>query len=322
VPTVAADGSIYVAYTSNDNEVAPDYRNQYMVVKVDPATGQPLGAPREVALIYDGVNDYPISVDGRQTIQDSEFRVQTAGNITADPTNAQHLAIVWSDMRNSTYPLSSSDPYAVQTNADIVVSQSFDGGRTWSAPTAIEAPGDQFQPWGAYNSSGLLQIGYFDRSYDPANHKYGYTLASEKKAGSLKFTTQQVTTALSDPTQGTFFGFAVTVNPNFPGASTFMGDYSGIAVVPGTNAVAVLWTDMRVPSSTLPGGAAGSNEDAFFALVNPPAPDSLTTASAPLAPTSPGAGGDVYLLGALTFDDQAVTKKNRASADHNDTFGV
>jgi hypothetical protein len=271
VPAVGPDGSIYVAYTSNDNEVAPDFRNHYMVVKLDPATGQPLanfhgGSPVEVGLIYDGIHDYPISVDGRQTLQDSEFRVQTAGNITVDPTNAKHLAVIWSDMRDSTSPLASSDPYQVKTNADIIVSQSLDGGQTWTLPTALKAAGDQFQPWGAYNTSGLLQIGYYDRSYDPVNHRYGYTLASETTAGSLNFTTQQVTTVLSDPTQGDFIGFAVTVNPNFPLATTFMGDYSGIAVVSPT-LVATLWTDMRLPSSTVP----GSNEDAFFALVDPPA---------------------------------------------------
>jgi hypothetical protein len=298
VPTVAADGSIYVAYQSCDNEVAPAYRDQYMVVKVDPATGQPLHGPRVVSTIYDGLGyDYPISVDGRETLQDSEFRVQTGGNITADPTNAQHLAIVWSDMRDSTFPLPSTDPYQVQTNADIVISQSFDGGLTWSAPTAIPTSGDQFQPWAAYNSSGLLQIGYYDRSYDPANHKYGYTLASETTHGSLNFTTQQVTTTLSDPTQFDFFGFAVTVNPNFPLATTFMGDYSGIAVVSPT-LVATVWTDMRVQSSLAP----VSNEDAFFALVDPPAGGSAGTAPALRAAaqvTEPGS----LLLSAAPADE-------------------
>lgn len=302
VPTVAADGSVYVAYESNDNEVAPDFRNHYMVAKVDPATGQPMadfhgGTPVEISLIHDGVYDYPISVDGRQTLQDSQFRVQTGGNITADPTNAQHLAIVWSDMRDSTSPLSSSDPYQVQTNADIIISQSFDGGQTWTAPTAIQAPGDQFQPWGAYNSSGLLQIGYYDRSYDPANHKYGYTLASETTPGSLNFTTQQVTTVLSDPTQWDFFGFAVTVNPNFLLATTFMGDYSGIAVVSST-LVATVWTDMRLQSSLAP----VSNEDAFFASVDPPTEGSTAAsvvASGFLASNSTAALSDIGSHGAM-----------------------
>src|SRR5262249_15338740 len=155
------------------------------------------------------------------------------------------------------------DPYQVQTNSNIIISQSFDGGAHWSAPAAILTPNDQFQPWGAYDASGHLQIGYYDRSYDPANHKYGYTLASETVPGSLIFTFQQGTTALSDPTQGDAF-FPVTLNSNFPNAATFIGDYSNIAISP--NGVAAYWTDKRRPS-TVP-GLPGSGEDAFFALVD------------------------------------------------------
>jgi hypothetical protein len=333
VPSVAADGSIYVAYESFDNEVAPTFRNHYMVVKVDPATGQPLGLPREVSLVYDGVNDYPVNVDGRFTYQASEFRTNAAGNITADPTNALHLAVVWSDMRDNPYPgaeVPSSDPYAVQTNSNIVISQSSDGGQSWSSPTVIQAPGDQFQPWGAYNSSGLLQIGYFDRSYDPVNHKYGYTLASEKKPGSLNFTFQQVTTALSDPTQGDSFGFVVTANPNFPKATTFMGDYSGIAAVSPT-LVAALWTDMRLQSVY-----GGWNEDAFFALVDPPAPGSATTSSAPLtaatavanpaALLASGASSKALAVDAYFIDlartSQATSSVTNGDTAPSDTFGL
>jgi hypothetical protein len=59
----------------------------------------------ETALLYNGINDYPLSVEGRPTYQDSQFRSSwPAGNITADPTNAQHLAVIWSDMRNNPYP--------------------------------------------------------------------------------------------------------------------------------------------------------------------------------------------------------------------------
>jgi hypothetical protein len=290
VPTVAADGSIYVAFMSAGEEVAPEFRDHYKVVKVDPSTGQALGAAVDVGLVFDGVHDYPINVNGAKTYQDSEFRTIPVGNITADPTNANHLAVVWSDMRNNPGGLlTSTDPYQVKTNSDIIVSQSFDGGKSWSAPTALTVPGDQFMPWGAYSPSGLLQIGYFDRSYDPANHQYGYTLASEKKDGSLKFTFQQLTTQLSDPAQGDAW-FSTTVNSNFAHATTFMGDYSGIAVSPA--GVAALWTDMRV-APTFPGSSpfvfsGGSSEDAFFA--DPPAASSTAapapTASAALASSS------------------------------------
>lgn len=114
-------------------------------------------------------------------------------------------------MRNSTLP-APSNPYQAKTISDIVISQSYDGGVHRSAPTAIAAPNDQFQPWGAYNARGQLQIGYYDRCYDLANHKYHYTLASEPVSCSLNFTTQQVTTVLSDPTQGDAF-FAGTADP-------------------------------------------------------------------------------------------------------------
>src|SRR5262249_14848003 len=131
------------------------------------------------------------------------------------------------------------DPYQVKTTSDIIVAQSYDGGQTWSSPTAIQLPNDQFMPWAAYDETGRLQIGFFDRSYDSANHKYGYTLASERSKGQLDFTFQQVTTTISDPTQGNRW-FGVTVNPAFPNATRFLGDYSGIATVPGRR-VAALW---------------------------------------------------------------------------------
>jgi hypothetical protein len=256
VPTVARDGSIYVAFESLAN--ATTGRDQYLVVKVDPTTGQRVAGPYLVAGLIDGITDYPIDAEGRQTYQDSQFRTNSAGNITADPANASHLAVVWSDMRNSTLP-APSDPYQAKTNSDIVVSQSFNGGVTWSAPTVLQASGDQFMPWGAYDASGLLRIGYFDRSYDPANHKFGYTLANETSAGSLSFSSIQVTTALSDPTHNDRWFSRITVNSGFTHPSSFIGDYSGIAA---TSSAVTLWTDMRL--TVCFGTRCGAGEDAFF----------------------------------------------------------
>ena len=163
-------------------------------------------------------------------------------------------------MRNGTVP-APGDPYAAVTNSDIVVSQSFDHGRTWSDPVAIELPGDQFQGWAAYDANGLLRIGFFDRSYDPANHQYGYTLATETGPGTLAFSTSELTTARSDPTKNDRW-FAGTVNPDFPFASTFLGDYSGIAATPSGGVVAV-WTDMR--DSVTFAGRTGADQDMEFA---------------------------------------------------------
>jgi hypothetical protein len=319
VPVVAADGNIYVAFLRVE-EGGKNAHDQYMVVKVDPATGKAIKDPVTVADLVNNADDYPVNVNNRETYQDSEFRTWAAGNMTADPTNALHLAVVWSDMRNSTLPVP-TDPYQAKTNSDIVMSQSFDGGNTWSAPSALAIPNDQFMPWGAYNASGQLQIGYFDRSYDPANHKYGYTLASEPTPGSLNFSEQQVTTALSDPTQGDAF-FQTTVNANFPNATTFIGDYSNIAITP--NGVAAFWTDMRL-QATSPPPFTGWAEDAFFALVDPPSPPApapvlARSAAAFVAPAlagSPLKGGTTNPVTLMLFPQTAPASAATSAATEN-----
>jgi hypothetical protein len=259
IPTVTKDGRVFVAFLNTVD--LNTGRDDYDVVEVDPSTGSRVAGPFRVAHVVDGTSDYPIA-DGRQTYQDSLFRTWASGNITADPTNAAHLAVVWSDMRNSVVP-APEDPYAATTNSDVVVSQSYDHGRTWSAPKAIAAPNDQFMPWGAYDATGRLRIGTFDRKYDPANHRYGYSLDSESAGGTLAFTATQVTTSLSDPTKDDRW-FADTLNPSYPFATTFLGDYSNIAVSPAGGVVAY-WTDMRKTVDF--GGRSGHSEDAYFARV-------------------------------------------------------
>src|SRR5438445_9778394 len=140
VPVVAADSRIYVAFLNTTDLTTG--RDDYEVVEVSPSTGARLFGPVKVATTIDGFTDYPLAF-GRQTYQDSLFRTWAAGNITADPTNAAHLAVVWSDMRNSTIP-APANPYVAKTNSDVIVSQSFDRRQTWATPTALALPGDQF----------------------------------------------------------------------------------------------------------------------------------------------------------------------------------
>jgi hypothetical protein len=168
-------------------------------------------------------------------------------------------------MRNSTLP-APTNPYEAKTNSDVIVSQSFDSGRTWSAPAALLIPRDQFMPWGAYDSAGLLRIGLFDRQYDFDNHSYGYTLATETGPGTLDFATSQLTTVPSDPTKGDRW-FARTVNASFPFATAFLGDYSNIATFGsgGGSGVVAYWTDLR--QNACFGARCGHGEDAFFATV-------------------------------------------------------
>jgi hypothetical protein len=259
-PTVAADGRIYVSFLNTSDLTTG--RDTYEVVQVSPSTGARVAGPTPIAKVIDGATDYPIAL-GRPTYQDSVFRTWAPGNITADPSNARHLAVIWSDMRNSELP-ASSDPYSATTNSDVIVSQSFDRGRHWSKPVAIERRGDQFMPWGAYDGSGTLHIGMFDRGTTSANHRYDYSVATETSTGSLSFSVTPVSTVKSDPTKNDEW-FARTLNPAFPNATAFLGDYTNIAIDPSSGDVLAYWTDMR--NSVCFAGACGHGQDGYFARV-------------------------------------------------------
>jgi hypothetical protein len=258
VPTVTADGRIFVAFLNTTHPASG--RDSYEVVQVDPQTAAPIGSPTEVGTVIDGAHDYPIAF-GRQTYQDSAFRSWAAGNITADPTDADHLAVVWSDMRNSELP-APQNPYKATTNSDVIVSQSFNGGQSWSTPTAVSAANDQWMPWGAYDANGMLRIGTFDRSLDPANHVYNYSLATETSHGSLNFSGYTpVSSTTSDPTRENRW-FAGTLNAKYPFATSFLGDYSNIAPTANGGVVAY-WTDLR--NDVTFAGRTGHGQDAYFA---------------------------------------------------------
>src|SRR5712692_161739 len=114
-----------------------NFRSQYLVVKSSDG-GTTWNPPvRASDIIRDGVSDYPINVNGRQTLSNSQFRVNSAGNLSIDPTRGT-LFVVWSDNRNGT---------ATDTNTDVFIASSSDGGATWSSPRDIALSGDQFYPW-------------------------------------------------------------------------------------------------------------------------------------------------------------------------------
>ncbi len=226
----------------NDGE----FRNQYLVVKSMDG-GVTWSAPTRASdIIHDGVSDYPINVVGRQTLSNSQFRVNSAGNLAVDAvTGALH--IVWSDNRAGT---------ADATNTNVFMTRSTDGGNSWSSPIVISrARGDQFFPWAALAPDGTLNVMFMDRSYDLANSKYGITLA-RVAAGSRTVSAQRVDTGLSDPNHARWFATG--------GQTTFLGDYNGLAIG-GDGTAHPLWDDMRRVVSAL--GINGTTEDIFTTAV-------------------------------------------------------
>jgi hypothetical protein len=247
-PVVASNGTIYVAYENDQAVNDGQLRNQYLVVKSTDGGATWSTPVRASDVLRDGNSDYPVNVQGRQTLSNSQFRVNSAGNLAVDPSSGA-LDVTWSDNRNGT---------AASTNTDVFVARSTDGGATWSAPiTVSSASNDQFYPWAAVAPDGTLEVSYFDRSYDPANSKYGITLAA-LPPGSLGFSHQRIDSGLSDPNHARWFSASTN------GETTFLGDYNGLTI--GSDAVAhPFWTDMRRVVTA--NHATGTTEDAFTSAV-------------------------------------------------------
>jgi hypothetical protein len=243
VPAVAPDGSVYVAFQNSQNtalwEPGEVNDDQYLVVKSTDG-GTSWSSPRFVVGLEDGSNDYPINVDGRQTLTGYQVRVNSAGNIVVG--NDGKLYLVFSDNRNGVHD--SSSPV---TNIDAFVTSSSDGGNTWTSPVTVDTGrGDQWFPWVDVNPvTGKIGVIYHDRG--ASNGPTYSTSLAEGTPGAFGKTV--LSTAPSHPTMSEFFQAG---DPACEFCATFHGDYIGLAY--GTDGRAnTTWTDMRDPSPFTPG---------------------------------------------------------------------
>src|SRR3989442_14527201 len=160
------------------------------------------------------------------SLPNSLFRVNSNPTAAADDTNG-NVYVAWADYGNG--------------YADILSSQSLDGGFTWSKPIRVNndtTTNDHFFPSMAV-SHGLLSIVFYDRRLDPQNHLIDVFYAESADGG----------TSFSP-------NLRVTDQPSDPGNLNFIGDYIGIASN-GTLSHPV-WTDLRYVSLLNP-----ANEDIF-----------------------------------------------------------
>ena len=215
------------------------FDDQYLLVKSTDG-GATWSNPTFVVGLEDGSRDYPINVNGRQTLTGYQVRVNSAGNIVASPRAGEtgKLYLVFSDNRNGTHDV--ANPV---TNTDVFLMTSTNGGASWSGPAAVDAsPTDQWFPWVDVNpTNGTAGVLYHDRvAADPSL----YQTALRELPGAKTI----VSTAPSHPTRSRFFQAGA---PGCETCATFHGDYNNISY--GSNGTAhMAWTDMRDPSD-LPG---------------------------------------------------------------------
>jgi hypothetical protein len=235
VPTIGPDGTVYVAFENEQNEALWEgggmFDNQYLLVKSTNG-GQSFSNPTFVTGMEDGSNDYPTNVVGRQTLTGYQVRVNSAGNVFADPANG-NLYLTFSDNRNGVH--NSANP---RTNTDVFLMRSNNGGASWEGPWQISTGSrDQWFPWVEVDPvSGKVGVLYHDRT---SAVNYHTTLAEGTPGGSWTF--RRVSSAPSDPVHSLFFQAGV---PGCEECATFHGDYNALAY--GSDGFAnTAYTDMR-----------------------------------------------------------------------------
>jgi hypothetical protein len=236
VPTVMPDGTVGVAFQNSQNQALWEqgelFDDQYLVVTSGDG-GRTWQSPRFVVGLEDGSRDYPINVNGRQTLSGYQTRVNSAGNVVADPATGD-LFLVFSDNRAGAHDVNSP-----VSNTNVYLMTSRNGGSSWSGPVAVDTRGqDQWFPWVEIDpSTGGLGVLYHSRRVADAD-LYD-TILSQGEAGS--WTRTKMDGAPSDPVHSEYFQAGVA---GCQECATFIGDYIGLSYGSDGSAYAV-WTDMR-----------------------------------------------------------------------------
>ncbi|GIV00150.1 MAG: hypothetical protein KatS3mg014_1765 [Actinomycetota bacterium] len=183
-PIVGRDGTVYVQFHNYQNAAAWEegdlFDAQIMVVRSEDG-GETWSDPVPVAQLEDGYQDMPFSVIRRQTIWGHQLRWNASGNIAVDPTDPDHLAVVFAD-RGAPNP--NATPFCFLTptgglnigtapdydpcgagpgsDTDVFVVESTDGGETWGDRVAI-SPGEgihEWFPWADFTPDGTLVVAW------------------------------------------------------------------------------------------------------------------------------------------------------------------
>jgi hypothetical protein len=247
MPVVLPNGDVFVVF---NNSNTPTLVNQQLGVHVT-VNGDTLTPSAPVQVGKDDETKAALCDFGRgpeQCVDSLSIRSQDFPAVALDPTNANHLVATWTDTRAST----------VNGNYNIVVSESNDGGSTWS---------DHAGGGAVLTTSGA----YFEPSVTVLAPS-GKTVVSAYHAN-----TAQHTASVGDGT----FGYGYFVNSGgfssytkasdgqaYPSPQAnaaqagFLGDYSSVAASPSGNTAYLVWSDTRNTSSR------GPDEDIFvFKLI-------------------------------------------------------
>jgi hypothetical protein len=240
VPTVAPDGSVYVAFQNEQNSRIAEQgercgidvlrcESQYLVVKSTDG-GESWSDPAFVVGLEDSARDYPLNVEGRRTLSGYQIRVNSAGNIVADPSSGK-LYLVFSDNRAGRHDVANP---VTDVNVFMMTSNN---GMQWEGPfPVITRPTDQWFPWVEVDpTTGKVGVIYHDRTKD------GPYLTSVSEGHPGRFTRRVITNRVSHPRNSLFFRAGVEECWK---CAAFHGDYNNLEYG-SDGSLNVVWTDMR-----------------------------------------------------------------------------
>ncbi len=271
-PVAASDGTLYVSFqyqncTYNCSSSIPMYQ---MIAKstdggvsFSPSitvTGQPI-TPTGA---FSGGYQYLYA-----SSPSSGFRHNDQEILGVSPTNPNEVYSLWTDGRFDTTFVYNS---VTGRHADIVFSRSTDGGQTWSAPIKVnDTPNgdgtDQFFPWMDVGSDGTIHASWMDRRAGGYTYREYYAQSTD---GGL---TWSANIPVAD-TGGT--------------PSSFIGDYSGLAVNHDNTRVLPIWTDSRSGQRayTDPGNLGAAATPTATATAAPPTDTPVPPTNTPVPPSS------------------------------------
>jgi len=181
--TVGKDGTLYLTWQYCNQDNACDNGPVYMVFSKSSDGGNTWSKPKLIATVN---LIYPLPNTKNVFVPDGPV-------IAADASSGPHSGNLYVAMYNWT-----------GTFMQLQVVRSSDGGNTWSKPVPV-SPGvthDQFLPWISVSPTGLVGVSWLDRRNDPKNTDY-QAYAGISSNGGLTFQNVQLTTAFSNPNQGT-----------------------------------------------------------------------------------------------------------------------
>ena len=259
VPTVAADGRIYVAFLNTTDLTTG--RDDYEVVEVSPATGargcravqgrdddrRPHRLPNR-AWQSDLPGQRLPHMGGRQHHRRPDERTAPCGRVVGHAE--QHASRPNRSVRRQDKLGRDREP-VVRPRPDLV------------GPGGAHARARPVDALGRLRRQRQAADRNIRPSVDAGEHLYGYTLATETSAGSLAFGTTQVTTALSDPTRATAGSPPRSTRTSRSRTRLSATTATSRSFPAAAGGVVSYWTDLRVEACFA--GRCGHGEDAFFA---------------------------------------------------------